>query len=196
MPQILRPRISIHRDLLGNDLDIARAFSAAGNPGNAADGNLVPTVIGELFFDTDTDDVWIANGLTVADWIALRHDPIQLVATDIFSSGAGGPAGVVIGSGSGQAMTTTPPAGTYLVLFSGSASGSTASTDAIFTIFAGGAAVAGSERQIGNTNVITPFACVALAVVDGTQAIEGRGFTNGPGTFSIDDRTMIVWRVR
>lgn len=194
MPQIRRSRQFGHAFLTGTDLHIARAFSAAGNPRDPADGNLAPTVVGELFHDSLTDDVWLANGLTVADWIALRHDPIKLEATDSFSTPSA--SDVVATSGTGDDMTTTPAAGTYVATFRGSASGSNSATSAIMSIFAGGVQNQASEQTVGTTNAATPFAAAAVVVVDGTQAIEGRVRKLGSGSADLLERNMMVWRVR
>lgn len=75
-------------------------------------------------------------------------------------------------------MTVTPPAGTYLVWFSGSENGLAATIT--FDIWSGGALVTSSERIYASSNTTnrSPFCCVARVTVNGSQAIEGRWRTS------------------
>jgi hypothetical protein len=82
-------------------------------------------------------------------------------------------------------MTSTPAAGTYLCFFTGggwlSNPGSSNYTVAA-SIYAGGSQVSGSEIQFANSQYYnTPFSCVGVATVNGSQAIEGRWRVNGGG---------------
>lgn len=56
--------MTFHKDLVGADLHGARAFYGTGSPV----GVRTPGVIGEVYLDTATNYLWIAHGLTNADW--------------------------------------------------------------------------------------------------------------------------------
>lgn len=74
-------------------------------------------------------------------------------------------------------MTDTPPAGTYLVFFTGSVfEVITGVGDFLeMAIYAGGVQNADSlVRCADGANFDTAFCAVALVTVDGTQAVEGR----------------------
>lgn len=93
-------------------------------------------------------------------------------------------------------MTITPVAGTYLVFFTGSVS-NVANVTTIFTsIYSGGVQAPFSQRQWqrGNTFVAGAFCCMAVVVVNGVQAIEGRWRTNA-GTASMYTRNLTLVRI-
>lgn len=80
-------------------------------------------------------------------------------------------------------MTLTPPAGTYLVWFSGSGTIDTDqnSPEAVFcSIYSNGTQIPSSEERYASSSNLTapypnfPFNCVAKVTVDGNQTIEGR----------------------
>lgn len=77
-------------------------------------------------------------------------------------------------------MTLTPPAGTYLVWFSGSAESSinVGSNAIVFvSIYSDGSQIVSSEQggSVNNTpGGLFPFNCVAKVTVNGSQAIEGK----------------------
>lgn len=73
MPQV-KHRLNVGKNLHGcrafqsaNDLDAAQLPLPTGTPV----GNLIPTVIGQLFFATATGITFISTGLTAADWVRL-----------------------------------------------------------------------------------------------------------------------------
>ena len=99
-----------------------------------------------------------------------------------------------------NAMTiTTPPAGTYMVWFTGSVDHSSSNDDIFTSIYSGGVQVASSERQWhrgGNqANVTSSFACVAIVTVDGAQSIVGEWRTSG-ATATMHERTLHIIEVR
>lgn len=77
-------------------------------------------------------------------------------------------------------MTLTPPAGTYLVWFSGSveASNSDDANAAFVSIYSNGVQIQSSEQIASKSQsgfvYPYPFNCVAKVTVNGSQAIEGR----------------------
>lgn len=74
-------------------------------------------------------------------------------------------------------MTDTPPAGTYLVMFGGSSYNDSTGSGlyVAVSIWAAGAQVADSERQISDSvSYNQMFQTSTIVTVDGSQAIEGR----------------------
>jgi hypothetical protein len=97
-------------------------------------------------------------------------------------------------------MTITPVAGTYLVFFNGAGwqanTGSGCYVEA--QVYAGGAAVSGSiQRFADSPNYDTPFTSIAVATVDGSQAIEGRwSRPTAAGTASLTGtRTLLIMKI-
>lgn len=91
-------------------------------------------------------------------------------------------------------MTITPPAGTYLAVFTGNIGNEDSSTSSFASIWSAGAQVAASEREATNGSTGNegddwriPFHCEAEVTVDGAQAIEGRYRT----TFGFDPAAMV-----
>lgn len=197
MALILRPiQPDKHAGHIGADLHIARAFTQqlpalASNPRDAADGNLRPTIVGEFFWDSVLETLWLANGLTVADWLVVRDKPKIATATALFSS-----ASLVDVQVTGMGFTlTTNEEGLYLVMFCGSYRSTTAGANVFASIHVGGVQVVGSERQLDNTNTFTPFACLALATVVPAQTIQGRARTSGPGSVEVTTRNLFALRL-
>ena len=92
-----------------------------------------------------------------------------------------------------DSMTLTPPAGTYIVWFSGSVYGSTGSVTVSLSIYVDGAQEASSERfHVGSD--FASFCAMALVTVNGSKAMEGRWNTSS-GTATTDDRTLILQEV-
>lgn len=87
-------------------------------------------------------------------------------------------------------MTLTPPAGTYLVWFSGSAKPDTTVGGNVFmSIYAGGVQIPSSEENLQGAQA--PFASVAKVTVDGTQTIEGRWRVD-IGTATMKQRNLTI----
>jgi hypothetical protein len=79
-------------------------------------------------------------------------------------------------------MTYTPPAGKYLVNFTGACKNSNLGGNKTveLSIFSGGVQNIASILNPDNTTLV-PFCCVAIVTVDGAQAIEARfGLTGTP----------------
>lgn len=97
-----------------------------------------------------------------------------------------------------NAMTLTPPAGTYMVLFSGSVTNTAGSAQVSTSIYSGGVQVASSERVYQNVifgaDTDAPFCCVAIVTVNGAQAIEGRWRVSG-GTGTMFQRSLQIFEV-
>lgn len=101
-------------------------------------------------------------------------------------------------------MTTTPPAGTYLVIFTGTFRIASDGADGNFAIFKAGSVVQESVRRhfttvtvllgLINNNLQSSGTPMAKVTVDGTQLIEGR-FRAASGTIACDDRSMILVRI-
>jgi hypothetical protein len=93
-------------------------------------------------------------------------------------------------------MTITPAAGTYLVWFSGSVSMSSGGADLFTSVWAAGSWYAASERVFrrGNQASYASFACGALVVVNGAQAIEGR-WRVASNTGTMYQRTLVILKV-
>jgi hypothetical protein len=97
-------------------------------------------------------------------------------------------------------MTLTPPAGTYLVRFTGSAEPGNTNTAAEMSIFVDGVQDTGSERHVERGGSQDPggpagFVCEAKVTVNGSQAIEGRWLSGG-GTATLHaGRTLAIHEV-
>lgn len=66
-----------HADLIGTNLHIGRSNSGGGSP----IGVVTPGIVGEFWFDTASGELWVADGLTDADWVlvsggGLRFTPV------------------------------------------------------------------------------------------------------------------------
>lgn len=104
-------------------------------------------------------------------------------------------------------MTLTPPAGNYLVWFSGSAlitSEEVNTDEAYLSIYSGGVKVPSSEERFGalpaspgivTTQLNFPFNCMAVVTVDGAQAIEGRWRVNDDSTATMHQRNLTAMRI-
>lgn len=101
-------------------------------------------------------------------------------------------------------MTTTPPAGTYYVIFTGTFRIASNGADGNFAIFRAGSVVQESVRRQFTTvtiilgligsNIESSGVPMAKVTVDGTQLVEGR-FRAASGTIACDDRSMILLRI-
>jgi hypothetical protein len=98
-------------------------------------------------------------------------------------------------------MTLTPPAGTYLVLFTSAVKNSNLGGSKLveLSIFSGGVKNAPSIVNSDNKTIV-PFCCVGIVTVDGAQAIEGRWrLTLPPPPFTVitmqDTRTLTAIRI-
>ena len=117
----------------------------------------------------DTGPAGTATGVTAVAPVTAGGTITTTSTSDVLASG----------------MTSTPAAGTYLCFFTGggwlSNPGSSNYTVAA-SIYAGGSQVSGSEIQFSDAQYYnTPFSCVGVATVNGSQAIEGRWRVNGGG---------------
>jgi len=83
--------MSFHKDLVGADLHIARSQAGSGAP----NGVVTPGITGQFYFDVDTGGLYIADGLTNADWVAAP-------------GGGGGPTGATGPTGAGSTGPTGP----------------------------------------------------------------------------------------
>jgi hypothetical protein len=54
-----------HHELVGDDLHIARSDQGTGSPV----GVVTPGIVGQLYHDDATGNIWVADGLTDTDWI-------------------------------------------------------------------------------------------------------------------------------
>lgn len=96
-------------------------------------------------------------------------------------------------------MTITPPAGTYLVMFSTSVTSANANLTAQFIIQSNNVIVPHTQRHVGITSS-NPLknngvATQGVVTVDGTQVIGVMWQRQGTGTISCTNRTMTIVRV-
>ncbi len=70
--------MSRHRNLTGSALHIARSNRAAGIPTTT----LIPSIVGEFYLNSSTtpESLWIATGLTAADWLQLTGPGVLTAA--------------------------------------------------------------------------------------------------------------------
>lgn len=89
-----------HKDLVGNNLHIARFASGAGSPV----GVVTPGIIGQVYYDTTNGLEYIATGLTSANW----YSPLGARLTELIKGESGKNvkivAGVIRNDGSGWAF--------------------------------------------------------------------------------------------
>lgn len=89
-------------------------------------------------------------------------------------------------------MTTTPVAGSYLVMFSASGSTSSSSANINYAVFVGGVVVASSERLLRSaTSTTMGLYTQAKVTVNGSQAIEIR-YKTSTGTFTVNVRNICL----
>lgn len=89
-------------------------------------------------------------------------------------------------------MTTTPAAGSYLVLFSATGSTSASSIVGNYGIYVGGSLVASSEQPCKWSNATTNIMhTVAKITVNGSQTVEIR-YKTSAGTFTVNSRNLIL----
>ncbi len=93
-------------------------------------------------------------------------------------------------------MTVTPPAGTYMVWFSGDWANTNNGNTGTMSVYAGGVQQLHSESPCTRTSAgaVYNFGCTSLVTVDGTQAIEGRWRTTG-GTATNTRRHLMYLKV-
>ena len=94
-------------------------------------------------------------------------------------------------------MTLTPPAGTYMVWFTGDITDNSNGSVATPNIYVGGLTVTSSERPFtrGSTGVTASFDCVARVTVNGSQAIQGMWRASGGSTATNTRRSLAIVRV-
>jgi len=56
-----------HKDKVGDDLHIARSATGTSNPSSV----VTPGIIGEFFYDTTANVLYVAEGLTDTDWVVV-----------------------------------------------------------------------------------------------------------------------------
>lgn len=101
-------------------------------------------------------------------------------------------------------MTITPVAGNYEVKFCSTFQSNANNIDVLYGVFAGGSAITGSEMSVTpqiqggltpSLNQRLPGCTVAVATVNGSQAIEIRWHVSAAGTATAGNRTLIVTRI-
>lgn len=89
-------------------------------------------------------------------------------------------------------MTTTPAAGTYLVIFSGSVENSNNDAGSTLSIYRGGTVVTASVRtSVTKSNNSDIFSTNAVVTVNGSQAIEGK-WRVGSNTGTMHTRSLMI----
>jgi hypothetical protein len=120
-------------------------------------------------------------------WRLLTMNPIALTATANTST-TSATFSVITG------MTTTPAAGTYLVLFSANCNTTGANTNGDIQLHVDAVAVGETLRNVGNTasfgttTVSVSISFQAVVTVNGAQAVDVRFRENGGGTFNVSNR--------
>lgn len=104
-------------------------------------------------------------------------------------------------------LILTPPAGNYLVWFSGSTivPATENNSNIVYTsIYSGGAQIPSSEERSGgdpaspptSNDINFPFNCIAIVSVDGTQDIEGRWrIEDGAEVATMHQRNLTALRI-
>lgn len=94
-----------------------------------------------------------------------------------------------------NSMTLTPPAGTWIAMFSSSVINSLVAQTTIVTLYVGGVQAASTERSNKNAgNDPSGVAFQKRITVNGSQAVEVRWKVTG-GTGTIRQRTLTLFRV-
>ncbi|MCH6555633.1 MAG: hypothetical protein IH797_03360 [Chloroflexi bacterium] len=128
-------------------------------------------------------ELWIANGLTLADWVLLRSPAERFRATDTFNTTSA--TFVPITSGTGDAMSFTAPFdGAYFVIFTASVSTSNAATELEIAMFINGVELKG--WQVPGT---LSRAVAAVAVPSPADGFRRATSWSPPGTESAGYRS-------
>ena len=133
----------------------------------------------------------------------LSSDANGLLASGIYNTEVSATANATTTSSSDAVltgMTITPPAGTYLVVFSTWVTHSTANSVATFSLYVDTTQKADSIRSviplggvvIGLSAIDIPVAINGLVSVNGSQAIAVKWNTTGGGTATAHQRTMNI----
>lgn len=140
----------------------------------------------------------VANGLATLD--ALGAIPPEQI--DLKNQGATASGSITTTSTTDvlmTGMTTTPPAGTYVVLFGTSVTHSTNGATITGSIYAGGVQAPESERtaqpRSGNNTFQMMLFTWAIVTVNGSQAIEGRWRTSAATATAPLRRTLTAIRI-
>lgn len=132
-----------------------------------------------------------ATGATSANWQGIGN---QIVSGTVMDSTTSDIYAVI------DSMTSTPVAGTYLVLFSSSARITLPDESGIYGIHVDGTLIPHSERLVFNATGLSldilslSIGTQCIASVNGSQAIDVRFRTTG-STFKIYERSMILIRL-
>lgn len=155
----------------------------------------ISSVARQIPFDNST------NGFTSTDVQAAIEEGINLSYTTEVTATADttttSASDVLI-----NAMTITPPAGTYIVWFSTTVDHSNQSVAVVLSIYVGGALVTDSVRSvvtrpnaIGANSLTQSIAIQNIVAVNGSQAIEARWNRASVGTATAHQRTLSILRV-
>jgi len=176
-----------------------------GTPGE--DGEVGPTGAGaniivqkdDVTVGTVTDTLNFEGGVTVVDdggnktTVTVNAATLQATATSTTSTNSG--SYVLVPS-----MTFTPPAGNYLVSFSCWGNGTNANQTKYVSLYQNGSIInhtirrADGDMNNGQRFSDFPFHTQAVVTLSGSEAIEAR-FSTSSGTFTIDERSLILLKV-
>jgi len=142
-------------------------------------------------------DIFFSNAITSGEKVTLdayvaAHDGYALV-NNLSAVGTNNITTTSTSYIKANDMALTPFDGTYVVYFSGSFGVDQVNTTAYAAVYVDGTVVDGSERiRISErANDTSPFDCIALITINGSQAIEGKWkVSNGTGTMY--QRTLVL----
>jgi hypothetical protein len=176
-------QIDTHIADTSNPHSVTKAQVGLGNVDNTSDLNKPISTATQTALDLKADKaIEIIDGYGITgggDLSADRTLGVTLTTDLAFDGGFAGTSSTSFVLMPG--MTITPPAGTYLITFDGTLASGGAGQSLFVAIFAGGVELTETARAmipnpVGSTtpSPTTPFVCVGVATVDGSEAIEGR----------------------
>lgn len=92
--------------------------------------------------------------------------------------------------------SSTPPAGSYILIFNSSSTFSAGSKDFFIALFKAGTIIANSERRYtcAGNGAYLPIGTQTIVTVDGTEQIDARAHIDSSGTLSLTNRSLILIR--
>jgi hypothetical protein len=191
--------VSFHKDITGDDLHIARAAQSVGSPV----GVVTPTILGELYSDSASGQLWFSVGLTNADWVSVTGG--AGASTEVAQTASIATASLADVIATGMTMTEGVEftgAGVYLAHFSGSVEHSSSNDDIFTSIWVGNPTVQiqKTQRKWGNSSFLganadaASFMSLGIVTVAAGESVEGRWRTTAPAA-TMYERTLTLAKV-
>lgn len=99
---------SIHADLTGAELHISKTNVSTVDP----NGVVTAGVIGEFYFNSTNDSLWVAEAVTNSDWLEVGHTASDTLAEVLANGNTSGANNLIIDAGQKITITDAPTLGT------------------------------------------------------------------------------------